>query len=103
MLAVETVSQLLQRLKVLFLRLLGHFQAQGLDILSEIIRRQGPQMIEVEFAEASEVIFHDFKLRRRIRGENVGLRGHLVQSRVMLASGGFNPCPLYLHWKAMSS
>ena len=59
MLAVETVFQLLQRCKVFFLRLLGHFQAQGLDILSEIIRRQGPQMIEVEFTEASEVIFHD--------------------------------------------
>lgn len=88
MLAIETVFQLLQRRKVFFLRLLGHFQAQGLNILSEIIRRQGPQMVEVEFAEASKVIFHDFKLRGGICGEDVGRRGHLVQSRMMLTLEG---------------
>ena len=102
-LAFETVSQLLQRLKVLVLRLRGHIQAQGLDILSKIIRRQSPQMIEVEFAEASEIIFHNFKLRRPIWGEIVGRRGHIVQSRMMLASRGFSSCPLYPHLKAMSS
>jgi hypothetical protein len=103
MLALETVSQLPQRLKVLCLRLLGHFQARGFDLLVKVIRRQGTQFVEVEYAETSKIFLHKFELRRPIFGENVGWRGHLVQSWMMLASGGINACPLYPHLKAMSS
>jgi hypothetical protein len=103
LLALETVSQLPQRRKVLCLRLLGHFQAQGFDMLSKVIRRQGTQFVEVECAETCKIILHDFKLRRPIFGENVGRRGHLVQSWMMLASGRVNACPLYIHLKAISS
>lgn len=80
LLALETVSQLPQRLKVFCFRLLGHFQAQGFDILSKVIRRQGTQFVEVERAETSKIFLHDFELRRPIFRENVGRRGHLVQN-----------------------
>jgi hypothetical protein len=84
------------------LRLLGYTQAQGCHLLSEIIRHQGAQIIEVECGDESVIFSYDFKLRRRVFGELVRQGRHLVQGWMVLTSGRLNPRPLYLHLMVMS-
>ena len=85
--AIEAVSQLCQNGKELSPGPIGHTQARGPHLVNEILRCQGAQLFEVEYGDVFNVILDDLKLRRRGFGEHVGLRGHLVLSLMMLASG----------------
>ena len=87
MLTLDVGSILPQKGEEVALRLLGHTQAQGCNLMSKIICYQSAQTIEVECGEECVVFSYDFKLRRRVFGKLVRRRRHLVQGWMVLASG----------------
>lgn len=94
MLALEVGLILPQKGEEVALRILGHTQAQGCNLLGKIVCHQAAQIIEVECGEERVVFLYDSKLRRRIFGEFVRRGRHSVQGWKMLTSRRFKARPL---------